>query len=788
LLRFVNFRLAILQLFTETRYLKPLFIFFLLFYTVHLNGQVSNEGKWQGQNLDSLMDSNPNSFDLSGDSLFQNFRNSIISIDSPHNNLLNSTKKADSLIKPVEWLPSVKGQLELGYQYGLLTGYIDPYSTAPLSVFNTRGDFSMEALKLPLNVSYNYSSFKNPLGVNNYFRASLDTEKLKQNANSKKNEAIGELDDSFDEIGAQKDLVQRKMGMGEVLLQKYKRQMTQSEEQLKAIEGKLDKKINSVDLESRTQFEDQNLNNKEIDSLRRLHENAEEYYNRARYFYDTINNVYQKALSIYKSLSQLQDQLNAKKSTLNSLSNNVSTGNLKNQVLNKEDGFISNIKTLDIGLSYPKTTALSNNSVPIQGVNFEMQRENLYLAFSSGVTMNNLMVSTDAVQNKLNNSQNLFNQFDFQNIKERGWLTAIKTGYGTKESTHIHFGVRYLTKSIPLSGNLNDSTAIPSLGGELDIRWIPKFSKNTKIDFVYGKTSYRQALQDSLRTNTLSSLFSLDQTNTALLCATQNLSKLRTNVTSSIRWIDPYADVRSLGVLQPDNFRYEARSSTSLTQGIRLGLNYRHDRNNVWNQKDSTIRLNVIGGQLNGNIGKTLSYFMSINYLTQSTLCLNSKNSKNNYMLGIGMSTNYSVGHLKNAVSLSYNDYLITDSISTGLFRNVSIQHLTKMSAGVNKLAIGYFQMKDDIQPENASLIFSDEFSFQKNKLQLTLGLKIAKSQAYGSDLGGKIESSYRITKNLEWTLRAEKLVLGDFYNYYSRDRFDRFPFAITTRMNFIFN
>jgi hypothetical protein len=221
---------------------------------------------------------------------------------------------------------------------------------------------------------------------------------------------------------------------------------------------------------------------------------------------------------------------------------------------------------------------------------------------------------------------------------------------------------------------------------------------------------------------------------------------------------------------------------------MRLGLNYRHDQNNVASQKDTTLNLNVIGGQLNGTVFKTITYFTSINYLSQTLKRFDLIERKNNYMLGFGISTNYKIGKVKNSVTASYNDYLITDSISTGLFRNISLQHMSKFEVGVNKFSIGYFQMRDDILQSNSSYIFGDEFSFQKDRLKLTLGIKVAQSEEYGSDLGGKLEANYRITKNLEWSLKGEKLVLGDFYNYYSRDRFDRFPYAITTRLNFIFN
>jgi hypothetical protein len=725
---------------------------------------------------------------LESDSSLQGYLNSLKDVSFPDFSVDFSNKNPDSIFQKKNFLPTVTGQINAGYEYGLLTGYVDPNSISPLSVFNTRGDLSVEALGLPVNLSYNYSNFLNPLGVNNYVRCSVDTDRLKQNGLAKKNEAIGTLDNQLGELQNKKNAIQGKLGMGEVFLQKYKREMSVYGDRMTSYENQIKQKSEEVSSNPIQGIENSNKiqNQKELDSLRNLYEKAQTQYQRAIELYDTINKTYNRAMQVYTMYTNLQNELNTKKSQLSSLSILANTENISDKVSSQKNGFISSLKTLDLGLTYPKTTGLSKNSVPIQGVNIEMQKENWYLAFSSGVTMNNLMVSTDAIQNKLNNSANLFNQFDFQNIKERGWLTNVKTGYGLPEETHFYIGMRYLTNSIPLQGS-TDSAAVPTLGNEIDIRWIPAFSKGTTVDVIYGKTSWRNALVDSSRTGVFNSLYSNDRTNTTLLSLTQDLRKVRSTIQGSVRWIDPYADVRSLGVLQPDNLRYEFRTTTNVTNGIRIGLNYRHDQNNLISTKDTTVQLNVVGGQLNGTLFKTITYFTSVNYLTQQLNSSDGQTKKENYMFGVGISSSYELGEVKNTFSISYNDYLITDSVSTGLFRNISLQNASKFSFGINKFSVGFFQMKDEILLDNTSYIIGDEFSMQKKKLKLTLGMKVSISDKYGTQLGGKMEASYRLTKHLEWTIKAERMVLGDFYNYYSRDRFDKFPYALMTRIGWTF-
>ena len=84
-----------------------------------------------------------------------------------------------SLLEKVKLLSRIKleGNLLIGFDHGLLLGYIDTSNVNPISVLRSEGDLGLNAMGLPLRFSYNYSSFRNPLGVNNFMRFSLDTEK-----------------------------------------------------------------------------------------------------------------------------------------------------------------------------------------------------------------------------------------------------------------------------------------------------------------------------------------------------------------------------------------------------------------------------------------------------------------------------------------------------------------------------------------------------------------------------------------------------------------------------------
>ncbi|MBL1281090.1 MAG: hypothetical protein COA33_012490 [Fluviicola sp.] len=710
-------------------------------------------------------------------------------------NKFSNELKLDSLFK-LKKLFNFSGELNNGMDYGLLVGYVDTSSSRPFRVLNSNADLQVTSLGLPLNVSYSYSNFRNPLGVNNYFRISVDTDKLKQKSEQKKSELIGNVDSQINDVKNIKSQLTGKLGYGEILMERLDREINSQKKRLESQKSELQELKSSQVIDSTnvsSKIKDSIMSSSKLDSLERKYSQAQKAYQKTIALYDTIYTLYSKAKGVYTRYSNIEQELEEKKEFLNDYSGLVSKKNietkLESEAVGRKSGIINDIKTLDIGLTYPKTTALSNNSVPIKGLHLELQRKKWYSSVSVGTTVNNLFVSNDIVQNKLVNTQNLFNQFDFQSITEKGFLVNIISGYGTKEGSHIFLGVRHLSNSrVDLALYNNPSTPVktPSLGLEIDTRIIPRFLPDTKIDFVYGKTSQTSKLIDGTRKSVVNSLFSNDRTNTGLVKIIQPIKRLKTRITASARWIDPSADMRSLGVLQPNNFRYELRSRHTITRRLNVGLNYRRDQNNVARTSDSTINLNIIGGEINGQIGRIISYFGTVNYLTQSTMSNSLEfDRKNNYMLGAGISYQYELNDTKNAITFSYNDYLITDSISTNLFRNIGVQNLTFFRKGKNSFSVSYFKSGSDDFEESEAIIIGEEYVYGMKRVKINVGVKFAYNNRLKNDIGFKAGLIASLTDFIEFSLSAEKLILGNFYNSYDRQRFDNFPYAILSNIKF---
>lgn len=242
------------------------------------------------------------------DSLLNAYAKSVLSIKVMENPLASRNLEIDSMkLEKKNFFQGLNGQIGVGYEFGLLTGYIEPENFGPLSVFNTQGDMNAEALGLPFQVSYNYSSMKNPLGVNNYFRVSLDAERLRQKAKDKENLAKGKLDESLQSLKSEKGNLSSKLGMGEVLLQKMKRELNVQKRELEAA---VREKVQVDTLSYSTDSLPQN------EKYQKLQEN----YDKSMQMYDSLQGLYNKVQKIYTLYDRYQTALENRKGQLEGLS------------------------------------------------------------------------------------------------------------------------------------------------------------------------------------------------------------------------------------------------------------------------------------------------------------------------------------------------------------------------------------------------------------------------------------------------------------------------------------
>ncbi|MBI1838661.1 MAG: hypothetical protein HYR91_15460 [Flavobacteriia bacterium] len=715
--------------------------------------------------LDSILNHYFSNSQNNADSILKNqINNSIDRIDSIEPNQLK------------DLIQDYSGKVGIGYQYGLLTGYIDTTSSSAMNVLTSRADMEVTTLGIPINFSYNYSSFRNPLGVNNYIRASVNLEKYKQLKAIQRDELKKKLDSKISQTTESRDQLKGKLGYSEILLQRVKTEIEKKEREL---EQQAKDSLMASKNQGKEIIGDSLANHSsKTDSLQMEYKQKKTELEKYKKLYDSLQNTYSRIINTYEKLDGLIHQYEDKKDVID----NYNANGLKTLGGN----WLKNVTKLDVGLTYPSTTGLTQNSVPIKGIDFENQKGNWYLAVTAGITMNNLMVTNDVIQNKLINSKNLFNQFDYQSIRQKRFLTQIKTGWGTKEGTHAFIGVRYTNKAVIPTEVIDTTTINPSAGIEIDLRYKPTFIKGSTIDLIYGKTSDTH-LDNGIIKPPFTTLFSSSRTHTGLLKIGQSIPKFRTYLSGAMRWIDPHADMASLGVLQPNNLRYELQSKHAILNNLDLGFTYRKDRNNIDNKLDSTIQLQMFGGNFTGKASENILFFGNYNYLTQQTKRIaSSSKMTDNYTYTMGITAMYSIDEYKNAATLLYNEYKITSLQGEGLYKNYEFQHLTRFENGQNKFSVGVFKMSEVGANMKKAVIIGNEWVIKREKYQLTLGMKISYSKEYGDDLGGKIEITRMFSKHLQWNFKAEKFIKGNFYSSYDPNRFANVPYTIITQLNYI--
>lgn len=763
-----------------------------IFYFHFASGQLDSVRVYNAKPIGVVSDSTLNdtlvvSFE---DSLLTKFVSSVFGLKDKANSFKDSLSFDKFKANLIQHNGSV---ISVGHEYGLLRGYIDPEAIDPLQVFNVRGDVGIGFKNIPLLVSFNYSTWQNPLGVNNFFRITLDRSRFNNLGSDVRASAENMYNDKLKEVGEGKTDALKKMNFGEVLLQKYKRDLEQRKKDM----ANYEKELKQYDYQARMRTEVMEREDSigvdaKRDSLMQKYNEAQAMADRAMKLYDSVQTIYQKAQDVLGYYKSAESEINQHKddylNKFNQLKGGLNADNAKNMgqdQINKRKGFgLDNIRNFELGLSYPNLSGLGNGGVPIKGLNLEIEKDGWYYAVCAGIMQNNLMMTTDATYNKFFNTQNLMNQFDFRNINERGLITNVKFGLGTVEKSHAFIGVSYLSNAVSSQFTNNPDVTIPSLGMELDFRYVPEKNDNMAFDLIYGKSSRYESVGGA--SNVVSSLFSNDRTHAALLKYTQRIDKIKTRIETSIRWIDPFADTRSYGVVQPNHARFETRTIHQLSKKTRFGLNYRQDRGNIVFNTDSTSQLHVGGFFLDGQISDNIAYFGSANYVNFQQITPNRRSSQVNYMLNGGIAASYKIFDTEHNLLVNYGDNLITDTSSTGVFRTLNIQKSTKLRRGSNTFLLAYFHIDDPALFQTSSYVVGDEFSWNFKKIKLTAGLKVAHNEALNWSWGGKLEATYRIAKYAELFVGAEKLILGEFFNNYNRSLYDIFPYAFTTRINFL--
>jgi hypothetical protein len=720
--------------------------------------------------------------------------------DTLHGNPATAqNSKADSagIFQKLTQKVSSGGTISYGYDYGVIP--FTTNTTMPLGFNKTEGNFKIESLGLPLDVSFYYSDLKAVSGLRNYYRISYDANKYKENAKQK---ASSQLETEKAKLGT---LYKERQDLEKKLY--YLKSMPEPSEFEKGNGKYFDyaamlkgpslpadtlKKPNLPnpafrDSLAAAEKKDGSLagpEKKEADSLLAL----KEHYQKS---YDSIQ---EKVSQCQRLLDKCEWNILFSQKLIKDLEHSTEQMGKENiPHLGKVQNTLLLVKKLEIGLCYPNNSTFLISGSAIRGLNLEMENANFFFSFSHGTTLNNLLYTNNLVQNSLSGMQNLYNFFDFNNVKDNRRVTAVKFGPGTKEGTHIHIGMLYgfgstsylsdLYPSIPLGFQFEKNYVL-----ELDGRLA--FTPNTALDLVYGKST---TLQSSAATGDMqkgiNGLLDPQRSNAALARFTTLIRRTKTKITLTTRWIDPFFKSYGIGFMRPDNFRYEFKAEQVISPRIKLTGLFRKEQDNLLALYNYTTNLTTIGATISYKLNRYLNLKAGYNPVLQivatkdQQYSLNNHNNISNFILTF----NPHLRKISSSFNALYSYYNLSNTLQHNEFQSVNLNNTTQLRSPLRfNTSVSWFHSSVVDTNGNNTLLITEEigYTFKKGAC-FSVGGKAAHNSVLNWQYGYMFRVLLPLVRHFSLETSFEKLVIGDFYNSYNLAQINKFSYYCSVKLNY---
>lgn len=667
------------------------------------------------------------------------------------------------------------GNIQAGVEYGLLPFLVN--LNPPQTNFTSQGSISFQALKLPFNLDYYYSSLGSISGLNNYVSFRFDANKY---INDKKKALLSDKMDKLnkiDSLNAVKQGYLKKIDYYTLLANRkiaypspnaYTQNIEQPnfQDSLSNYENMASGAVSdSISNLTDTYSADTSGLNNEVqskkDSIIMPYEPSKEELDSVR---NEINKYYSLIQKIDNTVEEYQKFQNLSIDSITSTNKDKYVSKQKKNLQQKFGHFFNGVKRFDIGMTYPNYSRFLISGIPIRGFNMEYEYNNFYFAFTTGKTVNNIFITNNIINNNLNSIRNAANFFDFNNYNSGRKITALKVGYGKKNGTHFYVGgLKGIGKA-----NYSDTSSIydieQNLVGELDGQ--VKIGKKQTLQALYGRSALQlQSIGYEDTITLIDKLVSLkDRTNALKL--NYKIQTGKTKLQATYRLIDPFYKSYGVGFLRSDNQRFALKIQQKITKKFDINLNYRRENDNViklYNYQN--VILTYGAGFTYRPVRKFLIKGDFRPILQQANLGDSSVLSTNNYI------TNVVVNYLKrvkktNIMLTAVNSYYRL-STENGLFEFFNINFNSTIDFNqkfVNTTVFNHYSTTDTTSVPLASIL-TNEFSVKLKKVMISLKGKasLAQNNTLSTGYGAKLH--YQPSKNFFIELSSEKLVLGDFYN-----------------------
>ncbi len=809
--------------------LKPLNIIIIsLFFNFFVKGQSDSISKWNvnessKKEFEYLKSSQPHLFEkdtsinkkneylskLPSKSIVDSIKVHKPNKDSVKSNLVHQFKK-DSLPNKRSVIKNFKkviplGTISVGYDYGFL-----PYTVnmpSPAQAFKTEGQIGLNLLNIPIDITYFYSSQKNLIGLNNYFRISYNADRYKDNLNNKLTENTDRYKNQLGDLNAQKQQLMQKMAYTDYLSSispnvwpvdttlfknktkpigstTFSNQITKPD----SINYNYQKPDSSL-YANQYAIQDSSKSNphsNKADSVQQITKIYKHRSDSVRELYDGFKNQYDL---LNDSIKKTQNKINQ----LESLSNSSNSAYLNRiPYFNKIQNFLSGVKRFEIGLCYPNNSTFLANNVPVRGLNFEYGKNNKYFALVYGTTVSTVLYNNRNIDGFLQNVRNSYNYFDFNNVNTGRKILSAKFGVGSKEGNHFFVGFlvgKGQSNYMPLitegiSFNSKESNVVL----EADIRY--KISKGTAFDLIIGKSSLRS---DDLNYETIKSsmneIFSNYRSNAVLIKLSTKIIPTNSSLTLSFRYVDPFFKSFGTGFIRSDNMRYEVKLDQPISKKLKYTGMFRYEEDNllqIMNYKNQFYSFNnTLSLKVKRGLMLRASYTPLFRNLNSDSYVIKNKNSITTGVITFIPRTRKTSLQF----SLLYNYYIVNTDSQRINFQNVAYSHVISFKKGFKTgLSISGFRnnLRDTLNNNVFLGVLDIGYQF-KNGSSLTLAGKSAyklNGQIYP---GFVFKSNLKLLKCLFWENQVEKFIVGDLFNGYDLENLKKFPYYCSTRLIFNF-
>lgn len=729
----------------------------------------------------------------------------------------------DSLLKKNEFLKSIRkiipaGTISLGYDYGFL-----PYTVnmpSPASAISSEGRVSLNVLNIPIEVSYFYSSQKNLIGLNNYFRISYDADRYKDQLNNK---LIGSVDKYKNQLGGlqtQCQQLMQKMAYTDYLSStnpdKWPTEIkkpdsltsksgnsspigfnnTDSTKQIPKYNKSdstqnIPKYGNSDSTSYANNFikTDSLKNNKYLNKADSVQEEIKTYKHKT----DSVKDLYEGYKKQYDSLNDSIKRTQKKIDAAESLTNgNYSSYLKKIPFFNKIQNFLSGVKKFEIGLCYPNYSTFLTNNVPVRGINFEYGKNDIYFAFTYGTTVSTLLYNNKSAEGFLQNVQNSYNYFDFSNVSAGRKIISAKLGIGTKEGNHFFVGVLFgkgQSSFINSSANETNSGTIESnVVIEADGKY--KISKNTTFDFILGKSSVREEdLSSESISASMKEIFSNYRSYALLTKLNTKINLTKTNLTFTFRWVDPFFKSFGIGFIRSDNMRYEVKLDQPLFKKWKYTGMFRYEEDNLLKLMNYKNQFYSINNTVSCKIKRGLMIRVSYTPLFR-TLSSETYSYKNNNSIAACVIT-FTPKSKKTSMQFNflYNYYLVNTDTQQINFQNIAYYHQISFKNGFKTgFNLSWFKntLRDSINNNVFLGVLDVGYQF-KNGSSVSVAGKSAYKLNETFYPGFILKANVKIYKSFYWENSIEKFIVGDLFNGYDFQNLKNFPYYCSTRLIYNF-